>query len=70
MTYGGRLPSTQELETAMANYTLSSETDDWEWCSDYSYAGDQHALAANGNIYSQGNYIDTAAEAYRCWIPK
>jgi hypothetical protein len=72
-TYGGRLPTSSEWHIAVANFTLTGETGDWEWLADTvgeSNPYDNHAVAGNTSITDFSWNTDTAGSyAYRCFLP-
>jgi len=73
--YGGRLPTTQEWYITMNNFALTSETGNWEWCSDLETGGvipyDIHGVAGSTSISDFSYDSDGNSNAYyRCWIPR
>ncbi|MCC6946394.1 MAG: discoidin domain-containing protein [Bradyrhizobiaceae bacterium] len=72
VNHGGRLPTSAEWYLAAANYSLSNETGNWEWLSDAvgeTSNYDNHAVVGNTAITDFSWGYDTAAYAYRCFIP-
>lgn len=68
--YGGRLPTTTEWYVAMANYTLTNETGNWETASDAEYNSvENHAIVGNASISDFFRGSDTFERPYRCFIP-
>lgn len=73
--YGGRLPAAAEWYAAVANYSLSGETDDFEWLSDavgISSGGsnDNHTVIGSGSITNLSFRVNTdTGTNYRCFIP-
>lgn len=71
--YEGRLPFSSEWHAAMANYTLSNETGNIEWLSDYAAATaapyDAHGGAGATSVTDFYWDYDTTSRAYRCFIP-
>ena len=70
-TYGGRLPTSGEWYIAMQNYSLTGETDDWEWNNDAISGTDfnQHVASGNADITNSRYGNDSDTNSYRCWIP-
>jgi hypothetical protein len=67
-TYGARLPTTIEWQVGASNYTLSNETDDWEWTSDLTNTA-QHSVVGSAAITADSGANDTDSYVLRCWVP-
>lgn len=66
-TYGGRLPTRQEWWLTMNNFSLTDETDDWEWTGDW--AASAGAVVGNGGLNNAVSAAWTGSDTYRCLIP-
>ena len=70
-TYGGTFPTSGEWYIAMNNYTLTAETDDYEWTNDrVSTTNDSMGIIGSGNITNVAASITSGNYAYRCWLPR
>jgi len=70
--YGGRLPDSAEWYIGVSNNTLTNETGNWEWLSDYAVVSspyDGHAMVGSSSINDFSYDGDTGSRNYRCFIP-
>jgi hypothetical protein len=71
-SYGGRLPSLDEWYTAMSNYALSNEIDDFELTRNNSGTS-TIVIIGNGSLGNTSTVSLTtpsATAAFRCWLEK
>jgi len=67
VAYGGKLPSASEWYIAMNNYTLTNETDDYEWVDEF-YSTNAGRLIGNGGLTALSNDTLINSNVYRCWV--
>lgn len=71
-SYGGRLPTSAERYIAVNNYSLTAETDDYEWLDDLESASSgtpAHMSAGAGGNTKYDGVESSTSQAYRCFIP-
>ena len=70
-TYGGRLPTPQELSLGFNNYALTAETDDNEWTGQITFESGQKCVYMDADVSftTFGAVSCSNTGAYRCFLP-